>query len=86
MPEMLEYSVVAAITTFWLSARSHGLGIGWVSIIDPLEVAHALGVEPGWKLIAYLCVGYPVEEHDDPELVRSKWQDRIAPLEPFITL
>ena len=27
-----------------------------------------LEVPPAWRLVAYLCVGYPVEEHSDPEL------------------
>lgn len=77
MPEMLHYSVVTAISTFWLAARCHGLGVGWVSILDPADVTAALDVPVDWKLIAYLCVGYPVEEHSDPELVRHGWQDRI---------
>jgi 5,6-dimethylbenzimidazole synthase len=84
MPEMLEYSVVSAITTFWLSARAHGLGVGWVSILDPIEVAKSLHADPSWKLIAYLCVGYPIEEHEDPELIRFGWQDRIKTPEPFL--
>jgi len=77
MPEMLHYSVVTAISTLWLAARCHGLGVGWVSILDPADVTAALDVPVDWKLIAYLCVGYPVEEHTDPELVRHGWQDRI---------
>lgn len=74
MPEMLDYSVVAAVTQFWLAARIHGLGVGWVSILDPEEIAAALGATAGWKLIAYLCVGWPEEECDVPELVRSGWE------------
>ena len=35
MPEMLAYSVVGAVTTLWLAARAHGIGLGWVSILDP---------------------------------------------------
>ncbi|MTH98622.1 5,6-dimethylbenzimidazole synthase, partial [Roseibium sp. RKSG952] len=35
MPEMRRYSVVAAITLFWLALRAEGLGLGWVSILDP---------------------------------------------------
>ena len=84
MPEMLDYSVVSAITLFWLSARAHGLGVGWVSILDPAEVAEALEVDPAWKLIGYLCVGHPVEEHDDPELVRFGWQDRSNPAQHLL--
>src|SRR5215471_7777745 len=34
MPEMIEYSVVSAVTTLWLAARTHGIGLGWVSILD----------------------------------------------------
>lgn len=78
MPETLDYSVVAAIHTFWLAARAQGLGVGWVSILDPLEAAHALAVPEAWKLIAYLCVGFPQEEHLDPELERQHWQERIG--------
>jgi 5,6-dimethylbenzimidazole synthase len=31
-----------------------------------------------WKLIAYLCVGWPETEHLDPELERYGWQSRTA--------
>ncbi len=74
MPEMLDYSVVAAITQFWLAARVAGVGVGWVSILEPEAVSAALGAPSGWKLIAWLCVGYPVEESEVPELVRSGWE------------
>ncbi|PNG26525.1 5,6-dimethylbenzimidazole synthase [Methylocella silvestris] len=78
MPEMLDYSVVAAIHTLWLTARAHGLGLGWVSIIDPLEISRALDAPAAWKLIAYLCLGYPEEECPDPELERRGWQSHQA--------
>lgn len=74
MPEMLDYSVVAAITQFWLSARVHGLGVGWVSILDPDGITEVLKAPPDWKLVAYLCVGWPEEECDEPELVRAGWE------------
>ncbi|MFC5396234.1 5,6-dimethylbenzimidazole synthase [Bosea vestrisii] len=74
MPEMLDYSVVAAITQFWLAARAHGLGLGWVSILDPAEIASILSAPANWKLIGYLCLGYPAEEHEIPELVRAGWE------------
>lgn len=74
MPEMLDYSVVAAITQFWLAARIHGLGVGWVSILEPAEITAALGAPPDWKLIAYLCVGWPEQDCDVPDLVRAGWE------------
>lgn len=76
MPEMLEYSTVAMITTFWLAARAAGLGVGWVSILDPGRVAATLAVPSTWNLVAYLCIGWPEEEHLDPELERFGWQAR----------
>ena len=74
MPEMLDYSVVAAITQFWLAARVQGVGVGWVSILEPEVVCEALGVPPAWKLIAWLCVGWPEAESELPELVKAGWE------------
>lgn len=81
MPEMLRYSAVTAVHTFWLAARASGLGVGWVSILDPEEVKAASDVPESWHLVAYLCVGWPVEEHDVPELEREDWERR-DPLKP----
>jgi 5,6-dimethylbenzimidazole synthase len=74
MPETLCYSTVTAVYTFWLAARAHGIGAGWVSILDPAAVKAALDVPESWKLVAYLCVGHPVEVHADPELERRGWE------------
>jgi 5,6-dimethylbenzimidazole synthase len=76
MPEMLRYSVVGAVQSFWLAARARGLGVGWVSILEPEALAAALDLPEAWRLVAYLCVGFPQEEHADPELVRHGWQAR----------
>jgi 5,6-dimethylbenzimidazole synthase len=80
MPEMAEYSVVAAVHTLWLAARAKGIGMGWVSILEPEGVTAALNVPEGWRLVAYLCLGRPVEVHMDPELERAGWEKR-TPLE-----
>ena len=78
MPETLHYSAAMAIHTFWLAARMHGIGLGWISILDPDEVKAVLDVPSHWQFIGYLCVGYPVEDHLDPELERAGWQPRTA--------
>ncbi len=78
MPETLQYSAVLAVHTLWLAARARGLGVGWVSILDPARVARTLETPASWSLVAYLCLGYPVEEHLDPELERAGWQAREA--------
>ncbi len=78
MPETLAYSTVCAIHTLWLSARAYGVGMGWISILDPAAIAEILDVPAEWKFIGYLCLGYPAKEHNIPELERSGWQARIA--------
>jgi len=74
MPETLEYSAVLAVHTLWLAARTYGLGFGWVSILDPVEVNRGLNVPQDWKLIAYLCIGYPKENNSSPELLLRGWE------------
>jgi 5,6-dimethylbenzimidazole synthase len=74
MPQTLEYSAVLAAYTLWLAARTYGLGVGWVSILDPVEVNRGLNVPRNWKLIAYLCIGYPKEDDSSPELLRRGWE------------
>lgn len=76
MPETTEYSVVAAITAMWLAARAEGIGLGWVSIFNPDRIHAILDVPAGWKFIAYLCIGYPEVECDQPELEQAKWERR----------
>jgi 5,6-dimethylbenzimidazole synthase len=79
MPEMIEYSAVAAIHTIWLAARAEGIGMGWVSILEPAAVAAILDVPSNWKFIGYLCLGFPQAEDDIPDLERAGWEQRQAP-------
>jgi 5,6-dimethylbenzimidazole synthase len=78
MPETRRYSTICALHTFWLAARAYGLGVGWVSILDSGAIAAVLDVPRAWTFIAYLCVGFPLEEHLIPELERVGWQSREA--------
>ncbi|MBS0994255.1 5,6-dimethylbenzimidazole synthase [Gluconobacter cerinus] len=76
MPETTTWSAVMAIHTFWLAATAAGVGLGWVSILEPEHVSDLLDAEPGWNLIAYLCIGYPAAHAKTPELERMGWETR----------
>jgi len=76
MPETIRYSVVAAIQTLWLAARAEGLGVGWVSILDPEAARTSLDLPREWSFVAYLCLGWPEQDHDVPELEREGWEQR----------
>ncbi len=76
MPEMVHYSVVTAVHTLWLVARAWGIGVGWVSILDPDRVRTVLDLPVSWDLVAYLCIGYPQVDQSEPELARTGWQQR----------
>ena len=76
MPETTAYSAVMAVHTLWLAARAAGLGLGWVSILDPAAVSSILDVPPGWTFIGYFCLGFPQLENDVPELERVGWEHR----------
>jgi 5,6-dimethylbenzimidazole synthase len=79
MPEMIEYSAVTAVHTIWLAARAQGIGMGWVSILDPDAVSAALDIPAGWKFIGYFCLGYPQADDTVPELEQSGWERRCPP-------
>jgi 5,6-dimethylbenzimidazole synthase len=83
MPEMAEYSVVAAITAMWLAARAEGIGMGWVSILDPVRIAAILDVPQSWRLVGYFCLGVPEGHQAEPELERAGWEQR-RPAESFV--
>ena len=78
MPETIDYSAVMAVFTLWRAARAEGIGLGWVSIIEPETVRAALDVPPAWRLIGYFCLGYPAAEDDVPLLERAGWERRGA--------
>jgi len=76
MPETAEYSAVAAISMMWLVARAEDIGMGWISIVDPVCMNDILDVPHSWRFIGYFCLGYPQAESDLPELERAGWERR----------
>ena len=76
MPEMSDYSAVTAVHTIWLAARAQGIGMGWISILDPGAVAAELDVPADWKFIGYFCLGYPQADDTVPELEQMGWEQR----------
>lgn len=76
MPESRRYSCVMAIHTLWLAARTRGIGMGWVSILDPTNVDAMLQVPQSWACLGLLCLGRPVSEEDRPELEQRGWEQR----------
>lgn len=78
MPGTLVWSVVMAIHTLWLAARAEGIGMGWVSILDPAPLASLLDVPEHWTPIAYLCLGWPERASVTPLLEESGWEQRVA--------
>lgn len=77
MPETARYSTVCAIQNLWLAARAEGLGVGWVSIVDPAALRRTLKVPPQLALVAYLCVGFTRGFATEPDLERAHWDVRV---------
>ncbi len=75
-PEALRWSACCAVQNLWLAARAEGVGVGWVSIVEPSVLRAELGLPPGIEPVAYLCVGYPVEFRDRPMLEETGWRGR----------
>ncbi len=76
LPEMDLASVACAIQNMWLAARAEGLGMGWVSLFDPHEVATLLGMPAGAKPVAILCLGHVERFYGAPMLEKERWAKR----------
>lgn len=74
LPEMDLASVSCAIQNMWLAARAEGLGMGWVSIFDPVDLAQMLNMPAGAKPIAVLCLGNVNSFYKEPMLVETGWK------------
>lgn len=77
------FSTCLAVQNLWLAARAEGIGVGWVSIIDNVELAGLLALPDSVIPVAYLCMGYPEEFAETPLLETVGWRDRI-PLEEVV--
>jgi 5,6-dimethylbenzimidazole synthase len=71
------YSTCCAVQNLWLAARAEGVGVGWVSILEPEVLRPLLGLPDGVVPVAYLCVGYPIEFGDRPMLEQVGWRERL---------
>jgi 5,6-dimethylbenzimidazole synthase len=67
-PETLRWSACCAVQNLWLAARAEGIGVGWVSIVEPSVLRTELSLPAGIEPVAYLCVGYPKEFRERPLL------------------
>jgi 5,6-dimethylbenzimidazole synthase len=76
MEEAGLYSVVCAVQNMWLMARSLNLGMGWVSILDPVQVKRILNAPERLRLVAYLCIGWVDKFLPGPELEALQWEKR----------
>jgi 5,6-dimethylbenzimidazole synthase len=84
MPETAAYSTVCAVQNLWLVARAEGVGVGWVSILDPIRLRAVLRIPEHILPVAYLCLGYVDHFVPLPELETYGWEKRL-PLESAIS-
>lgn len=71
------WSCACAIENMWLAARVEGLGLGWVTLFQPDELADLLHLPPGVETLGWLCLGWPDERPPEPGLVRAGWSRRL---------
>lgn len=82
-PDADLWSCATAIENMWLTARAHGLGMGWVTLFDPDELADLLGLPEGVVTLGWLCLGWPDERPPSPGLERAAWSKKM-PLEQVV--
>lgn len=78
MPETAVYSAVCAVQNLWLAARAEGIGVGWVSILEPKRLRRALEIPEHITPVAYLCLGYVEAFAAEPDLERAGWEKRTS--------
>ena len=83
LPQMDLASAACAIQNLWLAARAEGLGVGWVSMFDPVAVAQVLAMPAGAEPMALLCIGPVPAFYDEPMLQQERWAQR-CPLDDLL--
>ena len=84
MPETAIYSAVCAVQNLWLAARAEGIGVGWVSILEPHSLRSTLKIPEQITPVAYLCLGYVDAFSKEPDLERAGWEKR-TPLKSVLS-
>ena len=82
-PDADVWSCACAIQNLWLAARAEGLGVGWVTLFEPKDLADLLGLPDGVVTLGWLCLGWPDERPPAPGLERVGWSRR-APLSEVV--
>jgi nicotinate-nucleotide--dimethylbenzimidazole phosphoribosyltransferase len=77
------WSCACAVQNIWLAARAAGLGLGWVTLFRPQDLADLLHLPAGVETLGWLCLGWPDERPPDPGLERRGWSRRL-PLDDVI--
>jgi len=77
IPEAGLYSVCCAIQNLWLSARTEGIGLGWVSILSNDALKEVLKIPEHVIPVAYLCLGHVDDFAEKPDLQTAGWLPRL---------
>ncbi len=82
-PDSDMWSCATAIQNMWLTARALGLGMGWVTLFDPADLAGLLDLPDGVETLGWMCLGWPDERPNSPGLERAAWSQR-TPLQDVV--
>lgn len=77
IPETDLYSTCCAIQNLWLVARAEGIGVGWVSILEPSRLCEILKIPEKIIPVAYLCVGFVEKFPERPVFETAGWLSRL---------
>lgn len=77
-PDADLWGCACAIQNMWLTARARGLGMGWVTLFEPADLADLVGLPEGVESLGWLCLGWPDERPPEPGLQRAGWSSRLS--------